>query len=70
MLFNTARYVLFLPATVLFYYLLPFKFRYIWLLAASYYFYMQWNPWYSLLLFTCTLTTWTAWMLLSGLHTE
>ena len=44
MLFNTARYVLFLPATVLFYYLLPFKFRYIWLLAASYYFYMQWNP--------------------------
>jgi D-alanyl-lipoteichoic acid acyltransferase DltB (MBOAT superfamily) len=70
MLFNTARYVLFLPATVLFYYLLPFKFRYIWLLAASYYFYMQWNPWYSLLLFTCTLTTWTAGMLLSGLHTQ
>lgn len=68
MLFNTARYVLFLPAVVLLYYLLPRKFRYIWLLAASYYFYMQWNPWYILLLFTCTLTTWTAGMLLSGLH--
>lgn len=42
---------------VLVYYILPVKTRYIWLLAVSYYFYMQWNPLYLTLLFACTLLT-------------
>lgn len=57
MLFNTMDYLLFLPVVVICYYLLPQKARYIWLLAASYYFYMQWNPVYIVLLFGCTVVT-------------
>lgn len=57
MLFNTVQYLLFLPVVVLIYYLLPYYVRYIWLLISSYYFYMQWNPAYVLLLFLSTLVT-------------
>lgn len=57
MLFNTMQYIIFLPLVVLIYYLLPSKARYIWLLAVSYYFYMQWNPLYITLLFLCTILT-------------
>lgn len=60
MLFNTMQYILFLPAAALIYYLLPQKVRYLWLLAVSYYFYMQWNPVYILLLFSCTLLTYVS----------
>lgn len=65
MLFNTAQYLLFLPAVILLYYLLPHKVRYLWLLMASYYFYMQWNPWYALLLLACTAITWTGGLILA-----
>lgn len=57
MLFNTGQYLIFLSIVVLLYYILPQKVRYIWLLIASYYFYMQWNPIYIILLFSCTLLT-------------
>ncbi len=57
MLFNTAQYLIFLPLVVLIYYLLPAKVRHVWLLAASYYFYMQWNALYALLLLFSTVTT-------------
>lgn len=57
MLFNTPQYIIFLPIVVIINYLLPKKIRYIWLLIASYYFYMQWNPLYVILLFSCTLIT-------------
>ena len=57
MLFNTMQYLIFLPIVVLFYYVLPPKVRYIWLLIVSYYFYMQWNPLYIILLFLCTFLT-------------
>lgn len=51
------QYILFLPAVVLLYYFLPGKIRYLWLLTVSYYFYMQWNPLYIVLLISCTLIT-------------
>ncbi|MBD5492343.1 MAG: MBOAT family protein [Lachnospiraceae bacterium] len=57
MLFNTPQYLFFLPIVVLVYYCLPKKVRYIWLLITSYYFYMQWNPLYVTLLFSCTFLT-------------
>lgn len=57
MLFNTVQYLVFLPMVILIYYMLPARIRYIWLLIASYYFYMQWNPLHVLLLFTCTAIT-------------
>ncbi len=58
MLFNSVQFLIFLPVVVAAYYLLPPKFRNVWLLAASYYFYMSWNAVYALLIFFSTLTTW------------
>lgn len=51
------QYIIFLPIVILVYYLFPPKIRYIWLLIVSYYFYMQWNPKYIILLFSCTFLT-------------
>lgn len=70
MLFNTPEYILFLPIVVLIYYLAPKKLRYIWLLGVSYYFYMQWNPRYLLLLFSCTLITYLGGLILERLKKQ
>src|SRR5690349_16474488 len=43
MLFCTLDYILFLPVTVLLFWMLPHKFRLPMLLIASYLFYMSWN---------------------------
>lgn len=42
--FNSLAFLIFLPVVVIIYWLLPHKGRKIWLLAASYFFYMYWNP--------------------------
>lgn len=55
MLFNTIDFAIFLPVVVIIYYLLPHKFRWILLLAASYYFYMSWRVEYILLIVASTL---------------
>lgn len=57
MLFNSAQYLIFLPIVLLVYYVIPNKLRYLWLLAASYYFYMCWNAKYALLMLFSTFTT-------------
>lgn len=57
MLFNSFSFLVFLPIVVLVYYCIPNKARYIWLLIASYYFYMNWNAKYALLLFLSTFIT-------------
>lgn len=57
MLFNSYSFLLFFPAVVLVYYILPKKVCNIWLLAASYYFYMCWNPRYAILIAFTTLVT-------------
>ena len=59
MLFNSFPFLVFFPVTLLVYFILPkFKMvRTLWLLAASYFFYMSWNPVYGLLLLFCTLVT-------------
>lgn len=62
MLFNSFQFLIFFPVVVLVYFLAPRKIRYLWLLAASYYFYMCWNAKYALLLLFSTAVTW-----LSGL---
>jgi alginate O-acetyltransferase complex protein AlgI len=55
MLFNSEPYILFLPAVVALYWLLPALYRPIFLVAASYYFYASWSPPYLLLIFLMTL---------------
>lgn len=54
MLFNSLEFVVFFPMVVAFYFLLPYRFRWILLLLASYYFYMCWNYKYVVLLFFTT----------------
>lgn len=60
MLFNTAEFLVFFILVTAVYYVIPRGIRYIWLLVASYLFYMNWNYKYGLLLFVTTLTTYLA----------
>lgn len=57
MLFNSAEFLIFFPVVILIYYICPKKIKYIWLLAASYFFYMCWDIKYSLLLLFSTIIT-------------
>lgn len=65
MLFNSLEFLLFFPLVTLFYFVLPHRVRWVWLLVASYYFYMCWNPRYALLMALSTAITY-----LSGLLIE
>jgi D-alanyl-lipoteichoic acid acyltransferase DltB (MBOAT superfamily) len=64
MLFNSYHFLAFFPIVVLLYFAIPHRFRYLWLLAASYYFYMAWNPKYALLLTTSIVITWLSGLLI------
>jgi len=64
MLFNSFLFLLFFPLVCLVYFLLPFRWRNAFLLGASYYFYMNWEPVYALLIFISTLITWGAGLLM------
>lgn len=64
MLFNSLNFMIFYPVVLLVYYILPAKSRYIWLLVASYYFYMGWNPQYALLIACSTLITYICGLLI------
>lgn len=44
MVFNSAEFLLFLPLVVLACYLVPRRLKNLWLLLASYFFYLCWNP--------------------------
>jgi len=55
MLFNSFQYLLFLPAVVALYFLMPHRARWVLLLSASYYFYMCWKPEYAALIALSTL---------------
>ncbi len=57
MLFNSYSFLCFFPIVTLIYFVIPKKMRYIWLLIASYYFYMSWSPKYVLLLMASTIVT-------------
>lgn len=57
MLFNSIDFLIFFPIVVLIYFISPHKWRYIWLLAVSYYFYICWNPVFIILLIITTTIT-------------
>ena len=44
MTFNSLQFLIFFPVVTILYYLMPQRFRWVWLLLASYFFYMSWNP--------------------------
>ncbi len=60
MLFNSFTYLLFLPLVVVLHFALPHRSRWILLLAASYVFYMSWNPTYLLLILASTIVSYVA----------
>ena len=64
MLFNSVSFIVFFPIVVLLYFAIPKKIRYLWLLAASYFFYMCWNAKYALLLFYSTDVTYISSLLM------
>ena len=55
MLFNSFAFLKFFPIVVGIYFITPSRYRWFWLLAASYYFYMSWKPEYILLIIASTL---------------
>ena len=65
MLFNSLHFLLFVPLVVGIYFIIPKKIRWVWLLIASYYYYMSCNAKYAALLGLSTVITW-----LSGLLIE
>lgn len=65
MLFNSVEFLLFFPVVLAIYYILPKKIRQLWLLGASYYFYMNWNAVYGLLLFGVTVLSYAGARLVS-----
>lgn len=62
MLFNSWNFLVFFPVVVLMYCIIPKRLKALWLLIASYYFYMCWNPKYIVLILFSTAATY-----LSGL---
>ena len=66
MLFHSIDFLVFFPIVVLLHFVMPKKLRMYWLLASSYYFYMCWNPAYSLLMLTSTAITYLSGLLIAG----
>ncbi len=60
MLFHSIQFLIFFPIVTLLYFAIPHRLRHVWLLVASYYFYMCWNPKYALLIAASTLITWVS----------
>ena len=65
MLFNSLDFLIFFPLVTLLYFIIPKRIRYLFLLAASYYFYMCWNPKYALLMLLSTLITYLSGILIA-----
>lgn len=68
MVFNSIDFLIFFPFVVAVYFIIPSKIRYIWLLVASYYFYMGWNPKYAILIAVSTVITYMSSLLIEFFH--
>ena len=60
MLFNSLHYLIFFTIVVISYYLIPHRYRWVFLLAASYYFYMSWKVVYAFLIMASTISVYAA----------
>ncbi|MBQ6510265.1 MAG: MBOAT family protein [Flexilinea sp.] len=70
MLFNSLSFLIFFPIVVGIYFIIPKKVRWVWLLAASYYYYMSWNAKYAALLALSTVITWLSGLLIDRCEGE
>lgn len=58
MLFNSLQFLIFFPLVLIIYFILKPRYRNIFLLLASYYFYLNWQPIYVVLIIISTIITW------------
>jgi alginate O-acetyltransferase complex protein AlgI len=65
MSFNSIEFLVYFTIVVVIHFSLPTRYRWIWLLIASYYFYACVKPVYGLLLITCTLINYVAGILIA-----
>jgi len=54
MRFNSVQFLLFFPLVATTFFLIPYRWRWVLLLSASYFFYASWNPKYVVVLLTMT----------------
>lgn len=70
MIFTSFNFLIFFPLVVVFFYVCPKQFRWIYLLAVSYFFYINVNAVYALLLAGVTLTTYVCSLLMERCGSE
>lgn len=70
MLFNSLDFLIFFPIVLLVYFIIPKRVKYIWLLIASYYFYMCWNAKYVILILISTIITYVSGLLLENVKNK
>ena len=68
--FNSLQFLIFLPIVLIGYWLIPNKFRWIWLLIASCYFYMSWNAWLIFLIAGTTFISYGAGLLIERVQKQ
>lgn len=64
MLFNSIDFIIFFPIVLLVYFIIPVRFKRLWLLIASYFFYMCWDAKYALLILFVTVVTYVSGILI------
>ena len=67
MLFNSFEFLIFFPIVTAVYFALPKKAQWVWLLMASYFFYMNWHAEYALLMAACTIVTYACSLVITDL---
>ena len=60
MLFNSGQFLIFLPIVMVLYFAFPQRYRWAFLLASSYFFYMCWRPEYIVLIVASTVVDYFA----------
>lgn len=70
MLFNSIDFMVFFPIVVLVFFAIPRRMRRVWLLLASYYFYMSWHPQYAILIAASTIITFIGGLLIERMKTK
>lgn len=66
MSFTSLHFLLFFPVVTRLYFIVPYRMRWVLLVAASYYFYMSWRPWYALLLLFATAVSFACGLLIGA----
>jgi alginate O-acetyltransferase complex protein AlgI len=70
MLFNSMEFLCFFAIVTAMYFAIPYRFRWILLLGASYYFYISWKPAYVILIIITTLFTYSACLRMGKITTK